>query len=672
MGAAGVAAVTAGLASLSCSRPAPPPRLTEALTVPGGARAHARALLHVAVEGLPGERERAWLAAGLLACELRSPTAATTAFRHAAPRDGLAALAARRLEEALAATAPPAPAWLAAAAAPWLDPAAAVHLRLRCAEVAAEEGRWPEIDACLPSLGELGRDGTRRALAALARRPDTAGAAARARLVAEFPATAEAQGLPVEALSRSLAPAELASQARGWLEAGSPERALAAGRRAGAAGALVAARAALRLRRATEALGLLRGGTAEAWAERAEAHRIVAWAGKRGRQGPHFAEALGAALEGLRAAATEAETPARLHLLAAEALTELGRFAEAFPHLRAEGAAALPRYDWVRRRWSFLQGRRGQPPLSGGEELPGSTRARRLAAYWSAVARARAGDRSGLQALADGGFPDLAAHWAAQQLGRSGVAFAFTAAAAAPPRPPAWAADLLALGRVSDVAVAWRADLEAGRAPAGEWLGLAALAQPAPLDAIPLLVRGEPRLLAGPWDGLPAALAERYLPLPFRQEVEAAARAADIPPWVLAGLVRQESAWNPRARSAAAAVGLAQVLPAVGRETGARLGLRVRTASDLFDPATNLAVGARLLADWRRAFGGAWEPALASYNAGERRVRATWEAAGGRPGPLFVEAIELPETHDYVHRVVLLAEGYRALYWPEGKPYPWT
>jgi len=141
---------------------------------------------------------------------------------------------------------------------------------------------------------------------------------------------------------------------------------------------------------------------------------------------------------------------------------------------------------------------------------------------------------------------------------------------------------------------------------------------------------------------------------------------------VLAGLVRQESAWNPRARSAADALGLAQVLPAVGREAGSRLGLRVQTTSDLFDPATNLAIGARLLGDWRRAFGGAWEPAFASYNAGERRVRELWDETGRRGGPLFVEAFELPETHDYVHRVVLLAEGYRALYWPEGKPYPWT
>lgn len=667
-----LAVIGALLPLLSCSRPAPPPRLADALTAPGGQRARVQALLHVAIEGPAVEQGRAWLAAGLLECELGSPAAATTAFRRSHPSAGLAALAARRLEESLAASVPPATTWLAAAGSPWLDPAAATRLRLRCAEVAAQQGHWQEIDACLPPLEGLGRDETRRAVAAQARRPDAAGEAARARLVAEFPAAAEAQGLPVEALSRSLAPPQLALQARGWLEAGRPERALAAGRRAGAAGSLTAARAALRLRRATEALDLIQGGTAEAWAERADAYRIVGWAAERGQQGRPFADALRAAEQGLTLPAAERETPARLHLLAAEALTELGRFAEALPHLRAEGLQALPRYDWVRRRWSFLQGRRGQAPLPGGEELPGSTRAKRLAAYWQAAGRAQAGDQTGLQTLAGGGFPDLAAQWASQRLGRPGVAFAFTAVRLDAPKPPPWADDLLTLGRTADIAVAWRADLEAGRAPAAEWLGLVAFAQPAPLDAIPLLVRGEPRLLAGPWDGLPAALVEQYLPLPWRREVEAAARTAGVPPWVLAGLVRQESAWNPRARSAADALGLAQVLPAVGREAGSRLGLRVRTASDLFDPATNLAIGARLLADWRRAFDGAWEPALASYNAGERRMREIWDATGRRGGPQFVEAIEFPETHDYVHRVVLLAEGYRALYWPEGKPYPWT
>ena len=126
--------------------------------------------------------------------------------------------------------------------------------------------------------------------------------------------------------------------------------------------------------------------------------------------------------------------------------------------------------------------------------------------------------------------------------------------------------DLLTAGRVADVVFAWRSELEAGGADRRGWLGLVALAEMPPLEAVPLLVRGEPRLLSGPWQGLGRELLQRYLPLPWRAEIEAAARRTGVPPWVLAGLVRQESAWNPRARSAAGALGLAQVLPDVAAE----------------------------------------------------------------------------------------------------------
>jgi soluble lytic murein transglycosylase len=246
------------------------------------------------------------------------------------------------------------------------------------------------------------------------------------------------------------------------------------------------------------------------------------------------------------------------------------------------------------------------------------------------------------------------------------------------PDPPPWAADLIAAGRVSDAIVAWRADLEAGNRQGPEWLALLRLAEMVPLDEIPLLVRAEPRLVTGPWDGLQRQILERYLPLPYRDEVEDASRRAGVPPWLLAGLVRQESAWSPTARSAAGAVGLSQLLPPVAREIVGRdaalarwLGGAHRDA-DLTRPRANLGIGATLLRRWRDSLGGSWTAALACYNAGERRVREVWERSGRRDGPEFVEAIEIPETWDYVHRVVLLAEGYRLLYWPAERPYPWT
>jgi soluble lytic murein transglycosylase len=164
---------------------------------------------------------------------------------------------------------------------------------------------------------------------------------------------------------------------------------------------------------------------------------------------------------------------------------------------------------------------------------------------------------------------------------------------------------------------------------------------------------------------------EQYLPLPFRRELEEAADQAGIPPWVLAGLVRQESAWNPRVVSPAGAVGLSQLIPRTARDLVRRHRLPADTGRRLTDPAGNLRIGALLLREWQRRLGGSLTVALAAYNGGERRARLFWDLAGHRDGPEFVEGIEVPETWDYVHRVVRLAEGYRALYWPEGTPYPW-
>jgi soluble lytic murein transglycosylase-like protein len=277
-----------------------------------------------------------------------------------------------------------------------------------------------------------------------------------------------------------------------------------------------------------------------------------------------------------------------------------------------------------------------------------------------------------LRELATSGHVDLPAHWAAARLGATVRPIELFDTTPPPVPAPRWASDLMNAGRTADVLVGWRAELDRQRAPAAGWLSFARLASLPPLEAIPILVRGEPRLLTGQWSGLPRGLLKAYLPLEWRVELEQAAARAGVPPWVLAALVRQESAWFQRAVSAAGAVGLTQVLPATAQEL-------MKQRRDVFvgdkpvtDPATNLTIGALLLSQWRRAFSGSWVAAIAAYNAGERRVRSVWDRAKGRDGPEFVEALEIPETWDYVHRVVMLAEGYRVLYWPDGKGYPWT
>jgi soluble lytic murein transglycosylase-like protein len=653
-----------------------PPRLAGALRVRGAPSERARAFLAVAVDGPLEERHRAALLWGLHACEVPSAISALRAFSVAAPADGLARLAARRLEEALVTGASPPELWLAAGDAAWIAIDARRRLRVRAAELLLERGSEVEAARALPPLEELTPPDRGRALAVLAA-TRAGGAAAQRRLAVEHPRLFRSAlpGESLEALQETFTVAEWARQAEALLAADDADGALRAARHAGTPAALTAARASLRLRRGREALAWadrLGGSHVEGAIERAEALRQIAWAGPRERRREGFARLLAAAERAHRLAVGDAAAARRADLLLAEAHAELGRFAEAEAPLVRSFDRSVPRWDWVWRRLLLHAAQRRVVSIPAGASPPASTRVQRIVAYWRAQVTARSGEKAALRALADSGFPDLPAQWAVAALGRRGVAVALTDETPVAPDPPAWAADLIAAGRVSDVVMAWRAELEARGDPGPQWLGLLHLASMPALDAIPLLLRGEPRLLSGPWGGLPRALLVQYLPLPMRSEIEAAAQRAGVPPWVMAGLVRHESAWSPQARSAAGAVGLAQVVPATGIEKARSLGLRVSTTAAVIEPTTNLVLGASLLADWRRSFTGSWTAALAAYNGGARRTREVWELARRGDGPEFVESLEIPETHDYVHRVALLAEGYRLLYWPEGRPYPWT
>jgi soluble lytic murein transglycosylase-like protein len=656
----------------ACSK-APVPSLRHAFAVKGPPAVCANAFLRVAIEGREPERARAAFLWGILACEAHSPQSALAGFDLAQPSGARALLAAHRLEEALTTTQAPGELWLRAARAGWLPAADRSRFRLCAAEAFAMRGAQAAAEAALPPLTDLDRDEVSRALAIVAHGTGPGAAAAQRRLAIDFPQAYAALYPPdeTERLVRSLTTTEQARRAQAWLDLGQPRTALKEAAHAGAPGYVVAARAALRLRHASAAAAwAARGGEGcnECVLERVEAERQRAWAASPPVRSRRFTEMLRSAERLDRHLPANSPLAGRAHVLLAEALTETGAFARALALLREDAVRDQPRWEWVCRRWLYLQATARAPATW---DLGGSTRLQRLAAFWTARAAAARGDTTGLRALADSGFPDLPALWAAELLHRRDVMVALGDETSRPPAPPAWAHDLLAIGRVGDAVFGWRAELAAAGANGPAWLGVAALAGMPPLEAIPLLLRGEPRLLSGPWSGLPRDLLQRYLPLPWRREVEAAARRTGVPPWVLAGLARQESAWNPRARSAAGAQGLTQVLPEVGEEV-ARSVPGIARHGDLLEPERNLTLGGALLARWRGDFGGSWEAALACYNAGERRIAEIWQRTGHRGGPEFVEALEIPENWDYVHRVVLLAEGYRLLYWPQGEAYPWT
>ena len=130
---------------------------------------------------------------------------------------------------------------------------------------------------------------------------------------------------------------------------------------------------------------------------------------------------------------------------------------------------------------------------------------------------------------------------------------------------------------------------------------------------------------------------------------------------LVAGLIRQESSWNPRAVSPAAARGLMQLLPSVGASIAASRGYPLWNQALLFEPDVSIELGTSHLSSSLRRDTPP-ERALAAYNAGASRVTRWVRRPGADDAELFTEWIPFTETRDYVRVVLRNAAVYRALY----------
>ncbi len=159
-----------------------------------------------------------------------------------------------------------------------------------------------------------------------------------------------------------------------------------------------------------------------------------------------------------------------------------------------------------------------------------------------------------------------------------------------------------------------------------------------------------------------ATLLRLLYPLSARDVLEDEARRLNLPPLLVAGLIRQESGFDPGARSRADARGLMQVLPNVGAQYARRERLPEWDPVLLYQPDVNLHFGLLHFAERREACGGLLESALAAYNAGPTPVNR-WLTRGGTSDPeILIERIPYVETRDYVRRVMYNWARYEALY----------
>ena len=135
-----------------------------------------------------------------------------------------------------------------------------------------------------------------------------------------------------------------------------------------------------------------------------------------------------------------------------------------------------------------------------------------------------------------------------------------------------------------------------------------------------------------------------------------AARNNLDPAWV-AGEIRAESVFDPKARSSANARGLMQLLPGTGAEVARGLGLPWNGADSLYDPETNIVLGSAYLRQLLDKYGKPYQT-IAAYNAGPAPV-ARWSSQRPAMDPDFwIETISYKETRDYVARVLAFSTLY--------------
>lgn len=144
---------------------------------------------------------------------------------------------------------------------------------------------------------------------------------------------------------------------------------------------------------------------------------------------------------------------------------------------------------------------------------------------------------------------------------------------------------------------------------------------------------------------------ERLYPRPYDALVARAAAESGLPAALIYGLIRQESLYEPRARSHANAYGLMQLLLPTARGVAQRHNLPRPDVEALYQPARNVALGARYLAERFQRFDGQWMPAIASYNAGAGAVDR-WLPETPKDADIWMENVPYNETRNYIGKLM--------------------
>jgi soluble lytic murein transglycosylase len=133
-------------------------------------------------------------------------------------------------------------------------------------------------------------------------------------------------------------------------------------------------------------------------------------------------------------------------------------------------------------------------------------------------------------------------------------------------------------------------------------------------------------------------------------------------PTLVIAIMREESRFNPRAKSEAAARGLLQFIITTARDIGRDIGLVNVNDEDLYDPRVIIRLGAKYVSTLSKQFANDRYATAAAYNAGPHQV-ALWRRLSPAAGDdYFLSSINFDETKQYVRKVMNSYKRYAEIY----------
>jgi soluble lytic murein transglycosylase len=169
-------------------------------------------------------------------------------------------------------------------------------------------------------------------------------------------------------------------------------------------------------------------------------------------------------------------------------------------------------------------------------------------------------------------------------------------------------------------------------------------------------------------DLMPRDLAELMYPAPYRDALNRHASRYEVDPRLVLALARQESRFNPAVKSGAAARGLLQFINETALKVAGEEGLKNFKLDDVYDPEIAVRLAVRYVSDLLALFPDNPYAVAASYNTGEQNVERWIFRARSNDVERLVAEIAIPETKDYLAKVMSNYRAYQQLYTRDLRP----